>query len=130
MSITAFVIYHHQTGGSSLGSLGAGRPRDLWSSKGDMTAVKDPEMRVLLQTAGDCLVVATSSGQVIVLSTSILESLNQSSPSDGVSTALLSVYQIKAEPRLTAVVAWNPSTEYNPATTTGMIHASSAGCVA
>lgn len=85
-------------------------------------------MKELLRTAGDCLVVATSTGQVIVLSTSMLESLDQSSSSDGVSAALLSVYQIKAEPRLTAVIAWNPAAANKPADT-GMLHASPAGCM-
>jgi hypothetical protein len=127
MRITATTS--HQTGGSSLGSLGVGRPRDLCSSTGDIASVEDQDMKELLRTAGDCLVVATSTGQVIVLSTSMLESLDKSSSSDGVSTALLSVYQIKAEPRLTAVIAWNPAAA-NKLADTGMFHTSPAGCLA
>jgi hypothetical protein len=113
-------------------SLGAGRPRDLCSAGPNTHAVQQPEMREVLQQEQEahCLVVATSAGQMLVLSANQLEeqgladaaaaaapasagsSKDKESAEDKTSAAeksMLSSNQLRAEPRLTAVVAWNPA---------------------
>ena len=78
------------------------------------------------EVGGQCVTVITSLGQLLVLSVNALEALgntdaatNNSSETTtaadttatvlGVESALLSAHQVKAEPRLTAVVSWNPA---------------------
>jgi hypothetical protein len=112
-------------------SLGAGRPRDLCSAGPNTHAVQQPEMREVLQQEQEahCLVVATSAGQMLVLSANQLEeqgladaaaiapasagsSKDKERAEDKTSAAeksMLSSNQLRAEPRLTAVVAWNPA---------------------
>jgi hypothetical protein len=74
----------------------------------------------MVATERECLTIVTSQGQLLVLSANRLEQLGMLSAesdtaeeSDADATpesALLSSHQLRAEPRLTAMVAWNPAT--------------------
>jgi hypothetical protein len=65
----------NQTASVDLSPLGSGRPRDLTSCPPHAAAVTDPDMRAVVQTETECLVIATSQGQVLVLSANRLEQL-------------------------------------------------------
>jgi hypothetical protein len=65
----------NQTASVDLSPLGSGRPRDLTSCSPHAAAVTDPDMRAVVQTETECLVIATSQGQVLVLSANRLEQL-------------------------------------------------------
>lgn len=108
-----------QTACVDLSPLGCTRPRDVYSVSPNGAAVQDEDMREVLQAEAEhascCLVVATSTGQILVLSADNVERLGVSGAgADGgeelaVGSCVLSSHQVKAEPRLTAVVAWNPA---------------------
>lgn len=86
-----------------LSSLG-GRPKDIKSSVfSDLqSSIHNDEMREALSEEGECLVVATSNGNVGVFSA---RALDQGEP---VEEAQLADASIRVEPRLTSVVTWAP----------------------
>jgi hypothetical protein len=106
-----------------LTSLGSGRPRDVCSCTLNAAAVQHPDMHSMVATERECLTIVTSQGQMLVLSANRLEQLGMLSAEgagscDGAAeneadatpeSALLSSHQLSAEPRLTAMVAWNPA---------------------
>lgn len=71
----------------------------------------------MVATEHRALVIITSQGQVLVLSANRLEAQQQVEEGEqegeeeagAAQAALLSSHQLRAEPRLTAVVAWNPA---------------------
>lgn len=106
-----------QTACVDLSPLGCTRPRDVYSVSPNGAAVQDADMREVLQAEHPhcCLVVATSTGQILVLSANNVERLGVSGAGAdageelAVGSCVLSSHQVKAEPRLTAVVSWNPA---------------------
>jgi hypothetical protein len=82
-------------------------------------AVQHPDMHNMVATERECLTIVTSQGQMLVLSANRLEQLgmlsaegDDAAESDADATpesALLSSHQLSSEPRLTAMVAWNPA---------------------
>eukprot|EP01034_Spumella_vulgaris_P029241 gene29241-36257_t len=102
-----------------------GRPRDMWSGYPDLTAIKSESMSRVLSTEGHCLVLGTSTGAVFTLSVTGLEMHTEGEeplvPYDNknahhvarnkkvLEEAVLSCANVKVEPRLTAIVAWNQS---------------------
>eukprot|EP01032_Pedospumella_encystans_P026792 gene26792-30278_t len=126
-TINMFDFSGKQTCCVDLSPLGAARPRDVSSSAPNVAAVKSPEMLEVVEQDSQVLTVATSLGQVIVLSVSALERLGVRTDTSGqtvdtgssneeqdkeedVELAVLSNHQIRAEPRLTALVSWNSAT--------------------
>ena len=72
----------------------------------------------MVATEHRALVIITSQGHVLVLSANRLEAQQQQAEegeqegeeeAGAAQAALLSSHQLRAEPRLTAVVAWNPA---------------------
>jgi len=89
--------------------LDSGRPRDMWSCK--PAAVGSPEMREILREEGDCLSIVTSNGLLVVISCRAICQLSdakddKSNSEVEISHAVLTSDQIKAQPRLTAIVSW------------------------
>lgn len=97
-------------------ALSGGRPRDMSSVM--PATVANSDVRDALDGEGHSLVIATSLGVVAVLSARALAEGNTQQEEDagivdedptGASFALQAVASTTAEPRLTAVVAWNPT---------------------
>lgn len=114
-----------QTASVDLTPLGSGRPRDVTSCPPNAAAITDSAMNAIVATETECMVIGTSQGQVLVLSANRLEQLGvqeqgAAKGEDGAASALLSSHQLRAEPRLTAIVAWNPAlAAAHAGTTTG-----------
>ncbi|KAJ1428561.1 WD40-repeat-containing domain protein [Ochromonadaceae sp. CCMP2298] len=111
-SLNLFNISGAQTACVDLTPLGNGRPRDIWSSDINSSAVQQADMLAAVSRESACLVVATSMGQVLVLGVGAVEALGlqgqEGTEEASVETALLSSHQLRAEPRMTALLAWNP----------------------
>ncbi len=91
-----------------------GRPRDMHSCA--PAVVSSGAVQAAMEGEGHSLIVVTSSGALAVLSARALAEGNQGHSEEeeeedvgGASFALQTSAVISAEPRLTAVVAWNPA---------------------
>ena len=94
-----------------MSSLEIGRPRDISSSPADLTGLsEDSDMYSILSKEGELLSVISSTGYVVIMSCSAVDSIaRDGSSNEGVASTVLATHQLKGEPRLTAVVAWTPS---------------------
>ena len=86
----------------------------MYSSTVNAAAVQHNEMNAIVSAEAECLTIATSQGQVLVLSSNRLEALGvqdsvAAEEESAVESAVLSSHQLRAEPRLAAVVSWNPA---------------------
>jgi len=120
-------------------ALSSGRPRDMCSVQ--PAEVADREIQAALEGEGHSLVVATSTGVVAVLSARALaegnirqgegdaaeaeEEAEEEDPG-GALFAMQASASIAAEPRLTAVVAWNPTLKAQKAPKTSKKKAAAA----
>lgn len=71
------------------------------------------KLQDMLQNEGECLSIISSNGAMVVLSVKALhdgapEDSEDENDSNSVSFAVLAMAALEAEPRLTAVSAWNP----------------------
>ena len=86
-----------------------GRPRDLSNcsiSELAKLSVKNEDMRQIVGSVGNCLVIATSTGVITVLSSNAIEA------GSNLEEVQLVTTKVRVEPRFISVVAWNamPST--------------------
>lgn len=88
--------------------LDSGRARDMWSSR--PASVGSSEMKDIMKDEGASLAIVTSNGLLSILSCRALCQLaSEGDACVDYSSAVQSSMQITAQPRLTAVVSWNPS---------------------